>query len=790
MDGVRRAPSAWLVAAVMACLLCEPVHWVRAQSSSNLPVGPQIEIPVAEVAALKDDGRSPLVVEPPTVEVGTCSNAAEDILSSATPPAAVSNKDPEVKVEMQTSQDGTWLQILRLIRWLGPWAPLTAFTLLLLCLAAAQWVLRVGHWALAGLLLEMERWWLAFSPPFMVDIHPLRYCTACALLVSFVACCFPVVIHYYAQPVELLASECPANWSFFSNRCFSYVPTGFSSLRQAQQACERVGGQLARARTPRDNTFLKDLVLSVGQMSTRFDFQDDFLGPKETYGTQVWHSFDPAMENVAKCTNPSFPDGCPALCEKSPEPLNATVAVSQLVETLFCSGYYATVLVLVFHAPVEQLLCNRFVLWVQNGMDLEALKQLRPDWLAHPSFGVVLLAMLRNRHFTRRPRLYLIQRLLCLAAVLGATALAGRLLRRSVALYLPEFLLDRWQHRVSPRSQLVQRVIIGLFSDACLLPFFYVLFLRQEALRDQTEIIGHPPQRQSVAPKEPEAEGPGQAQDHEEEPPAEASCRICHDGGPALIEPCACRGSMAYAHSSCLNKWREYTNSSAVCDVCRCPYTFRPAHIRPMQVFQLLVTATGEVVCRMIAFVAFVVSLAGLYTQGAILYILATKRVRIHYLCTNSSPNDFHFELTHQFPARQGPLPESEPSSPDHLIFFFGVVFYLPLILLWGVHGWIRLRRRGMLDDPAESLPKVLRGTFLLVTAHCTFNHIALAWPSVAGLVGRPIPAVPEPLGLREFLIANYLAALGLTILEAGLSQAWFAFQAARQRRLSQQMLQ
>lgn len=27
---------------------------------------------------------------------------------------------------------------------------------------------------------------------------------------------------------------------------------------------------------------------------------------------QVWHSFDPTMQDVARCVNPTFPDGCPA----------------------------------------------------------------------------------------------------------------------------------------------------------------------------------------------------------------------------------------------------------------------------------------------------------------------------------------------------------------------------------------------------------------------------------------------------------------------------------------------
>lgn len=43
------------------------------------------------------------------------------------------------------------------------------------------------------------------------------------------------------------------------------------------------------------------------------------------------------------------------------------------------------------------------------------------------------------------------------------------------------------------------------------------------------------------------------------------------------------------------NKWREYTHSPAECDVCRCPYTFRPVYVRPVQVVQLLASALGVV---------------------------------------------------------------------------------------------------------------------------------------------------------------------------------------------------
>lgn len=44
------------------------------------------------------------------------------------------------------------------------------------------------------------------------------------------------------------------------------------------------------------------------------------------------------------------------------------------------------------------------------------LRALPAEWLAHPSCGVVLLAMLRNRRFTQRPRAYLAGRIACALA--------------------------------------------------------------------------------------------------------------------------------------------------------------------------------------------------------------------------------------------------------------------------------------------------------------------------------------------------------------------------------------
>lgn len=59
------------------------------------------------------------------------------------------------------------------------------------------------------------------------------------------------------------------------------------------------------------------------------------------------------------------------------------------------------------------------------------------------------------------------------------------------------------------------------------------------------------------------------------------------------------------------------------------------------------------VVCRALTAAGGLVAAVGVYTQGAILHVLATKAVRIHYLCLTPGPTDFQFELTQ---ARRRPL--------------------------------------------------------------------------------------------------------------------------------------
>ena len=51
-----------------------------------------------------------------------------------------------------------------------------------------------------------------------------------------------------------------------------------------------------------------------------------------------------------------------------------------------------------------------------------------------------------------------------------------------------------------------------------------------------------------------------------------ACCRYCHQSVPAadLVSPCGCKGSVAFAHHACVQKWisTKKTRSSLSCEVC------------------------------------------------------------------------------------------------------------------------------------------------------------------------------------------------------------------------------
>lgn len=49
--------------------------------------------------------------------------------------------------------------------------------------------------------------------------------------------------------------------------------------------------------------------------------------------------------------------------------------------------------------------------------------------------------------------------------------------------------------------------------------------------------------------------------------PQASACRFCYGEDAPLIQPCLCKGSIAYVHPRCLGKWLE-TTQSLHCGIC------------------------------------------------------------------------------------------------------------------------------------------------------------------------------------------------------------------------------
>ena len=74
-----------------------------------------------------------------------------------------------------------------------------------------------------------------------------------------------------------------------------------------------------------------------------------------------------------------------------------------------------------------------------------------------------------------------------------------------------------------------------------------------------------------------------------------ACCRICLDADGELVTPCQCKGSVAYVHGPCLEKWRLLNfsaNKADVCELCHAAYATRPGNTVGLAYKTLLPVAT------------------------------------------------------------------------------------------------------------------------------------------------------------------------------------------------------
>ncbi|OAV92797.1 hypothetical protein PTTG_04943 [Puccinia triticina 1-1 BBBD Race 1] len=110
----------------------------------------------------------------------------------------------------------------------------------------------------------------------------------------------------------------------------------------------------------------------------------------------------------------------------------------------------------------------------------------------------------------------------------------------------------------------------------------------ENIIRNPSEPEGHQEETDQEPCAEKPAEATKQAEDNEEAD-EEALCRIClsgrDDADPSLgrfIQPCLCRGTMAFIHVGCLQRWRITSPSPKSfyrCDQCGYRYKLRRAKI-------------------------------------------------------------------------------------------------------------------------------------------------------------------------------------------------------------------
>lgn len=106
-------------------------------------------------------------------------------------------------------------------------------------------------------------------------------------------------------------------------------------------------------------------------------------------------------------------------------------------------------------------------------------------------------------------------------------------------------------------------------------------------------------------------------------------CRICQEGDEfeSLIMPCNCRGSVGFAHASCLQTWvsgRLERTSAPRCEICKAPYnvSYKYPHKGPFQF--LFSCRSPPIVCRTWASLLFCVASVVLFFTRESLTIKCT----------------------------------------------------------------------------------------------------------------------------------------------------------------------
>jgi len=146
------------------------------------------------------------------------------------------------------------------------------------------------------------------------------------------------------------------------------------------------------------------------------------------------------------------------------------------------------------------------------------------------------------------------------------------------------------------------------------------------------------------------------------------ACRICYEeGNEELLSPCACTGSVQYAHKRCLRKWLLVAGRSH-CELCKTPYRF------DMPVLEY----AFEPHYMMVRF----------STRPYLLFLINILLYLLYLLCKPRSFDDYRHQTIeyHMFISARNAIPYS-------LIGLFGVQMAIFAPAMYRLHNKIRYIR-------------------------------------------------------------------------------------------------
>eukprot|EP01004_Peranema_trichophorum_P003162 NODE_2167_length_1665_cov_42.487678_g1854_i0.p1 GENE.NODE_2167_length_1665_cov_42.487678_g1854_i0~~NODE_2167_length_1665_cov_42.487678_g1854_i0.p1 ORF type:complete len:537 (+),score=77.81 NODE_2167_length_1665_cov_42.487678_g1854_i0:109-1611(+) len=479
--------------------------------------------------------------------------------------------------------------------------------------------------------------------------------------------------------------------------------------------------------------------------------QDDFSVLRETF---VWDS-----SAVDVCPDPL---GCHSICKGPMIRRNNTSVAGNNTESnvtiddiakYICGFYYSCIVIFALHSPIERLLCNEYIVWMNNGMDPATAVAVRDAWTMTPTCGTILIGMFNNKKFGQTPLIYLMKRINYFLGIIFLSLVSGRLLSYLTSFATPVSWTERWKTRIPPKELMAQNIVLSVLLDVGFLVFYYLSLLKYEELQNRMEITDID---ETDDDNKNEDNLNTQESKDNEDVETEKVCRICHDSGDSpLIKPCKCKGSMAFVHHHCISTWREYSSWRAGCATCKTCYKFRKAPMTLTGMIEGWTHPMSAVLKLVYHTLITLITTASIYTQGMLLYILLPGEMSICLLCSEDwdvGENKVQFEIGHF--AASGKL-----HMKGNYIFLYGVSYFVPMLLIWLSNSVFMQRRYGRRHEPNH-----LWNLLLVASLHFAFIQIVSRWQAISSRFTF-LPSLQYSVGLFGVIGIGYLFFLCLLII-------------------------